>query len=168
MQSKSLEVQDYEHNLKIHYESKRKELEILLTSSMPNQLSNIKTLLWFNVASLALLFKYFTVIDTSQKGYLILVSVSILILLFAMLVSRQKDYGSPEDVLLASTYQSGKWTQSRFILDMLATVQHSIEFNRTMVMQRAKMMNIATFMTFFSTIYLVLMIFNISNLTKGG
>ena len=160
MIEKDLEVQNYETNLKLHYEAKRKELEMLITSSMPNQLSNIKTLLWFNVASMALFFKYFQSIELLQKAYLVLVSASIVLLIFAMLVARQKDYGSPEDVTLASKYESGKWTQVRFTLDMLATTQNAILFNRTVVSSRAKLMNIATLFTFFATIYLILLIFN--------
>ena len=34
MIKKDLEVQNYETNLKMHYEAKRKELDILLTSSI--------------------------------------------------------------------------------------------------------------------------------------
>jgi len=160
MNEKDLEVQNYESNLKLHYESKRKELEMLITSSMPNQLSNIKTLLWFNVASMALLFKQFDSIDLLQKAYLVLVAASIILLIFAMLIARQKDYGSPEDVTLASKYVDGKWKQAQFILDLLGTTQSAILFNRTVVSSRAKLMNIATLFTFFATIYLILLIFN--------
>lgn len=159
MNEKSLEVKNYEHNLTMHYETKRKELDTLLTSSMPNQLSNIKTLLWFNVVSMAIFFKLFVTIEHIHKGYLILVSVSILIAIVAMLVGREKDYGSPEDLTLSSTYDDNDWTKSQFILDMLNVTQTSIEFNRVMVSARAKLMNLSTNFTFVSTVYLVILFF---------
>lgn len=160
MIEKTLEVQNYESNLKMHYEAKRRELEMLVTSSMPNQLSNIKTLLWFNVASIALLFKYFSTIDTFQKAYLLIVGAAVVLLIFSMLIAREKDYGTPEDVTLASTYESTKWTHSQFSLDLLATTQSAILFNRKMVLKRARLMNLATLFTFVSTIYLILLVFN--------
>ncbi|MCF6341057.1 MAG: hypothetical protein L3J10_09990 [Sulfurimonas sp.] len=159
MCKKSLEVENYEHNLTIHYETKRKELDTLLTSSMPNQLSNIKTLLWFNVVSLAIFFKLFETIIHIDKGYLLLASASILVAIFSLLVGREKDYGSPEDLTLSSKYDDNSWTKSQFIIDMLNVTQKSIEFNRTMVAVRAKLMNLSTFFTFISTIYLVILFF---------
>lgn len=159
MAEKSLEVENYEHNLTMHYETKRKELDILLTSSMPNQLSNIKTLLWFNVVSMALFFKMFLSIGHTEKGYLILASTSIIIAIYAMLVGREKDYGSPEELDLASKYKDTRWTKSQFIIDMLNTTQKSIAFNREMVILRAKLMNLSTILTFISTVYLLILLF---------
>lgn len=159
MSEKSLEVENYEHNLTMHYDTKRKELDTLITSSMPNQLSNIKTLLWFNVVSMALYFRVFTTIEHAGKGYLIMVSISILIAIFTMLVGREKDYGSPEELDLASKYKDTQWTKSQFIIDMLNTTQNSIKFNRKIVILRARLMNLSTIFTFISAIYLLILLF---------
>lgn len=161
MADKSLEVENYEHNLNIHFEMKRKELDTLLTSSMPGQLANIKTILWFNVVLLALFFKVCEdqILDTLSKGYLIITGVALIIAIFAMLVGREKDYGAPEEMDMANRYEDNDWTKSQFLIDMLNTTQSSIEFNRIMVTKRAKLMNLATIFTFCSTVYFLILIF---------
>jgi hypothetical protein len=161
MSEKSLEVENYEHNLTIHHELKRKELDTLLTTSMPAQLANIKTILWFNIVMLLLFFKAFetTKVDMLYKGYLVIIGTTLLIAVSAMLIGREKDYGAPEEMNLASKYIDNEWTKSQFLIDMLNTTQTSIEFNRTMVTKRAKLMNLATFFTLISTIYFLILIF---------
>ena len=161
MIEKSLEVENYEHNLKIHYEMKRKELDTLLTSSMPGQLSNIKTILWFNVVVLALFLKIYedNILDLLSNGYLLITGVALLIALVAMLIGREKDYGAPEEMDLVNQYADNEWTKSQFLIDMLNTTQSSIKFNRSMVTKRAKLMNLATIFTVVSTIYFLILIF---------
>ena len=55
---KDLEVKNYEHNLTMHYEAKRKELDIQLSSSMPGQMSTIKTILWINFLLIGLMMQF--------------------------------------------------------------------------------------------------------------
>ncbi|MDQ7084419.1 MAG: hypothetical protein Q9M36_05605 [Sulfurovum sp.] len=50
-----LKKENNEHNLKLHYEALRKELDIVLTSSIPQQLANMKTLLWVNFIMIGLI-----------------------------------------------------------------------------------------------------------------
>lgn len=66
-EQEKLEVESYEHNLKLHYEAKRKELDILLSNSIPNQLANMKTILWINFLLIGLMLQFiknFPLFDT--------------------------------------------------------------------------------------------------------
>lgn len=42
--------ENYEKNLKLQLESSRKDLDIMLTSIIPNQLTLVKTYLWLNIS----------------------------------------------------------------------------------------------------------------------
>lgn len=159
MNNSNLEVENYEHNLKIHYDTKRKELEVLLSTSMPAQLSNIKTLLWFNVVSVAFTLRFHPLMTEWQRGYILLAAAAIISALASMLVGRQKDYGAPEDMALASTYADDEWTKSQFLIDMLHTTQRAIELNRAMVSRRADLMRLSTYYTFVGTCLLILLLY---------
>ncbi|PHM18072.1 MAG: hypothetical protein CJD30_03675 [Sulfuricurvum sp. PD_MW2] len=158
MKEKSLEVTNYEANLKLHYEAKRKELDILLTSSMPTQLSTIKTLLWMNIVMIGLMMQIFRSIPltTIAKGFFLLSIVSICITLAAMLIKRVKSYGVIDDIEYASKLHDNEWTVSKGLADMLSAAHNSIMDNRDVIVQRAKLMHIATWITLFSILFLCL------------
>jgi hypothetical protein len=149
MADKSLEVQNYETNLKLHYEAKRKELDILLTSSIPQQLSNMKTLLWVNFLMIALmlqLLKKFPLPDI-VIGFFILSLASILTVLVAMLTNRSKSYGVPNDIFQMSKYTDNQWTVSQATLDMMGTIHTSIQENRQVITNRGRLMHLSTWFT---------------------
>lgn len=158
MEEKSLDVMNYEANLKLHYEAKRKELDILLTSSMPTQLSTIKTLLWMNIVMVGLMMQIFRSIPltTMAKGFFVISIVSICIALAAMLIKRVKSYGVIDDIEYTSKLQDNKWTVSQGLSDMLSAAHGSIMDNRAVIVQRAKLMHIATWLTLFSILFLCL------------
>jgi len=152
-----LEVKNYEHNLKMHYEAKRKELDILLTSSIPQQLSNMKTLLWINFLMIGLmlqLIKKFPLPDT-MIGFFILSLLAILSIMIAILTNRTKSYGVPDDTLYMSTFKDDEWTISQAILDMLEAANIAVKENRTVIVKRAKLMHISTIFTVVSMLFIV-------------
>lgn len=158
IEEKSLEVTNYEVNLKLHYEAKRKELDILLTSSMPTQLSTIKTLLWMNIVMIGLMMQIFRSIPLTAlaKGFFLLSIVSICITLAAMLIKRVKSYGVIDDILYSRNLDDTKWTISQGLIDVLAAAHSSIVDNRAVIESRAKLMHIATWFTFLSILFLCL------------
>ena len=159
--SQNLEVENYEYNLKIHYEAKRKELDILLSSSIPTQLSNMKTLLWINFLFIGLILQFIKKFPLSDIviGFFLFSLLAILFILFAMLTNRSKSYGVHDDIQLMSQYSDDVWTKSRAIYDMLNTVQVSIIDNRKVLLNRAHKMHIATFLTLAALIFIVLSFF---------
>ena len=158
---KDLEVQNYEHNLKMHYEAKRKELDILLTSSIPQQLSNMKTLLWVNFLMIALMLQFiqkFPLPDT-VIGFFLLSLCAIFLVLIAMLTSRKRFHGVPDDVLHMSTYEDNKWTVSEATLDMLSTADEAVKNNRKVLLKRADLMHISTVFTTVSIFFIIVSFF---------
>jgi polyferredoxin len=149
MADKSLEVQNYETNLKLHYEAKRKELDILLTSSIPQQLSNMKTILWVNFLMIALMLQLLKKFPLPEIviGFFILSLASILTVLAAMLTNRSKSYGVPNDIFHMNKYADNKWTVSQATLDMMGTMHTSILENRQVITNRGRLMHLSTWFT---------------------
>lgn len=158
MEEKSLDVTNYEANLKLHYEAKRKELDILLSTSMPTQLTTIKTLLWMNIVMVGLVMQLFrsTPLTETAKGFFVISIVSICITLAAMLVKRVKSYGVIDDIDYASKLTDNEWTVSKGLADMLSAAHGSIMDNRLVIESRAKLMHLATWLTLFSILLLCL------------
>jgi len=153
-----LEVESYEHNLKLHYEAKRKELDILLANSLPNQLSNIKTILWINFLLIGLMLQFikkFPLPDTII-GFLLLSSLAIFIALIAMLSNRTKSYGVNDDLEMMSKHETNIWTKSQALIDMLHALQESIIDNRKVLANRGKLMHISTWFTLFSILFIII------------
>lgn len=158
---KDLEVENYEHNIKMHYEAKRKELDILLTSSLPQQLSNMKTLLWVNFLMIALMLQFiekFPLPDTIV-GFFFLSLCGIFSVLIAMLTNRKRFHGVPTDRLLMSTYEDNDWTISRATLHMLDAADDAVKNNRKVLLERAKLMHLSTLFTSVSIFFIIVSFF---------
>jgi len=158
MDEKDLEVQNYESNLKMHYEAKRKELDILLTSSIPQQLSNMKTILWINFLMIGLMLQFIKKFPLPEIniGFFILLILAIISVILAMLTNRTKSYGVPNDILQMSKYNDNVWTVSQATLDMLGNLQESIKENRKVIVNRAKLMHMSTWFTLCSIFFIVI------------
>lgn len=74
-----------------------------------------------------------------------------------MLTSRIKSYGVNDGIDMMSTYDDTNiWTRSQALVDMLNTIQLSLEENRKALIQRGKLTNLATYFTFLSIIVIIL------------
>lgn len=156
MADKSLEVENYETNLKLHYEAKRKELDILLTSSIPQQLSNMKTILWINFLMISLMLQFvkrFPLPDIII-GFFLFSLVSIFCVLIAMLTNRTKSYGVPDDIWQMSKYNDDDWTVSQAMLDMMGTMQTSLLENREVIKNRGRLMHLSTWFTLWAILFI--------------
>ncbi|EFU69155.1 conserved hypothetical protein [Aliarcobacter butzleri JV22] len=157
-EQEKLEVESYEHNLKLHYEAKRKELDILLSNSIPNQLANMKTILWINFLLIGLMLQFiknFPLFDTII-GFFLLSVLAIFTVLIAMLSNRTKSYGVNDNLEMMSTYKTDQWTKSQALIDMLHTLQKAILDNRRVLINRGKLMYIATWFTLFSIFFIII------------
>lgn len=154
---KNIEVENYEHNLKLHYEAKRKELDILLSNSIPNQLSNMKTILWINFLLIGLILQFIKKFPLPDIiiGFFILSVCAIFTVLMAMLSNRTKSYGVIDDIKMMSKYEDTQWTKSQAIFDMLNAVQLSIIDNRDAITNRAKLMHLSTYLTLSALFFII-------------
>lgn len=161
MSDKDRSILDYEHNINMHYEAKRKELDILLTSSMPQQLSTMKTLLWINIIMMGAILHFvekFPLPD-SIIGFLFLSLCGVLSVMGAILIGRTKSYGVPDDVLYMHHYKDNEWTISQATTDLLKMAAVAIEENRKVLVSRAKLMHLATVFTTVSILFIVISFF---------
>ena len=149
----------YVHNYKMHYEAKRKELDILLTSSIPTQLSNMKTILWINFLMIGLTLQFIKKFPLPDIviGFFLLSLCAIFLILIAMLSNRTKEYGVPDDVAHMNSYDNNDgWMKCTAIKVMLGATHGSIIENRKVIVGRAKLMHLATYFTFCSLLLIVI------------
>jgi len=168
---KKLEVTDYENALKDLLELKKNQLNNLLNNSIPNQFSNIKTLLWINFTLLSivllLLSKKFLTLDYSTKGLIVLIGFNIVFLLYTMFKHRQKFYGNFD----ADEYTDHLWDNingedydySSHLMNLIKHIEEAINENIKIIESRGNIMHIVTFLLICSII-----LFAIIVIGKGG
>ncbi len=132
---------DYEDNLKLHYEAVRKELDILIGSTMPHQFNVIKTLLWLNIVFIGISIKimedgaslWFTV------PFFIVSAGSIFSSLIGMRSGRYVHYGVPGKVSFMSKTPDGRWAKSNGLVSMLYEAQRAVRYNGINIIRRSKL-----------------------------
>ena len=160
-----LEVNNYEHNTKMHYEALRKELDIVLTSSIPQQLSNIKTLLWVNFIMIGLVsqfIKKFPLHDIIIGFYLFSI-IAIILVMVAMLTNRISAYGVPIDITYMSRLKDTEWTISEATMQMMRAIRDDLDLNYMVIQNRAKLMHLSTWYTLLAILF-VMIAFSIKQL----
>ena len=168
---KSLEVTDYENALKDFLELKKNQLNSMVNNSIPNQFSNIKTLLWINFTFLSiellLLSKTFIILNCLTKGLFVLISFNIGFLLFSIFKHRAKFYGVFEGIEytnhLWDNINGDKYDYSSHLLNVISHIDGAIQENSKIIEARSQIMHIVTFILICS-----LILFAIIVLSKGG
>ncbi len=166
---------DYEHNLRLHYEAKRKDLDIILSSSIPAQFSIIKTLIWINLVMFGLVATFFK--PQIQQAFncfqifiyllLCLILAGAILGIFALLIRNKPLYGSIYEQSLMYRVKDGNDAKSMALLTYIKYVSLASRYNLLLLRKRAKYMRIATITTAFSAIGILLLIIGL-NFTKGG
>lgn len=82
--------------------------------------------------------------------------MAIFTVLIAMLSNRTKSYGVNDNLEMMSTYKTDQWTKSQALIDMLHTLQKAILDNRRVLINRGKLMYIATWFTLFSIFFIII------------
>ena len=165
-------VTNFEDNLKLHQESKRKILDIMLSSSMPHQVQNIKTILWMNLLFIGLssqIFKNieFNYIHVAFYGF---ISLSILLMIIALLKNRYKWYGGYDDINYAHNIYDNKFSKSDMIGTLLKNDDIAITKNREIMKNTAWYMNLSLKSTLVSfVLFLSIITYSVNqSQTKGG
>ena len=165
-------VTNFEDNLKLHQESKRKILDIMLSSSMPHQVQNIKTILWMNLLFIGLssqIFKNieFNYIHVAFYGF---ISLSILLMLIALLKNRYKWYGGFDDINYAHDIYDNKFSKSDMIGTLLKNDDIAITKNSEIMKNTAWYMNLSLKSTLVSFVLFLLILISSVSLSqiKGG
>ena len=143
-------LKNYEHNLKLHQESKRKILDIILLSSMPHQVHNIKTIVWMNLLFLGLSIQIF---KNMEQGFIHIVFygtilLSISLMLVALLRNRYKWYGGYDDIEYSHTIYDNKYSKSDMLGTLLKNDDIAITKNREIMKNTSGFMRGALMSTF--------------------
>jgi len=169
---KKLEVTDYENALKDLLELKKNQLNNLLNNSIPNQFSNIKTLLWINFTLLSIVLlllskNNFLSLNLLTKSLIYLIGFNIVFLLYTMFKHRQKFYGDFD----ADDYTDHIWNNingedydySSHLMNLIKHIEKAINENIKIIESRGNIMHIVTFLLICSII-----LFAIIVIGKGG
>jgi len=168
-------IEDYEYNLKLYNESIRKDLDIILSSTVPIQKNLMKTLLWINSVAIGLLTSFMTY---DLKNTFIILSISIpytfsfmaiMILLISLKDGRVKAFGTPiindfEDI------EPNKWAKSQGLANINRSLKEAFDINSGIVIKRGEKIAQAVNFTILSVVFIFLTTIVYANLilTKGG
>ncbi len=140
-QKNQREIEDYEENLKLHYESKRKELDIILSASLPHQINNIKMVLWVNFLFFGLAITvskmiHFTWIFYSSFACSI---IAVICMLIALMRRRSKMYGSIDQLdYVDQEIEDGIYAKSTMLSGLVHNAFDAVEYNRATLQTLAK------------------------------
>jgi hypothetical protein len=161
----------YEHNLKLYFESKRKDLDIILTSTIPTQKNLMKTILWLNSSILA-----FTITLLSKQVGIIFLSIPFLFsfaAIFHILLSlkdgREKTFGTLA-LSEIEKIQQDENEKIQALYDMNTSLDKAFKANALLVEKRAQKIGTATGYTTLSVFFIfILIVFYVNiHLMKGG
>ncbi|TWO21965.1 hypothetical protein YZ82_02980 [Campylobacter hyointestinalis] len=135
-------VKNYESNLKLSYDSIRKDYDIILTSIIPTQKNLIKTYLWLNTFILGICFffvkeKLITTLDLITLSVtLLLCVVSIGFLLFALYHNKEKQfiYFEPKNI---ANIKNDKWSYAQGLVNLMEDTKKAFDFNSDIVKFRS-------------------------------
>lgn len=153
-----IDVENLESNLKLHYDAMQNELNTLIRNSIPNQMTNIKTLMWINVVFTAIAIKF----ETFNFVFFILV-LSVLTALglsfYAMMYGRQINYGVSQRRTLMHKVPKNKWSKYTGLHYMIYNTQVAIRYNGIIVIKRSRIIFYVLVVTFFSLVFLGLSLY---------
>jgi len=159
---------NYEHNLKLHYEAQRKDLDIVLSSSMPLQMNNIKTIMWINLLFIGLslhLMKEFT-FSIYYGLFYISSLLAIGLTAYAMTVRQIRYYGSIDDKSFMRKIPEISEAKQLALLYMLDSALTATRENKKTLESRSFWMNISKWLTIFALVSFV-SVFSYTNSKKG-
>lgn len=148
-------LESYEDNLKIHYEACRKDLDIQLTSSMPQQMNIIKTILWINLLLFGLSIQIlkdvkfnFAYDNIVYLIFYIATFISIILMIAALLKRNPKWYGAYENIGYSYELYDEKYAKSDMLGTLLKNARTAFEENRKVMKEIADVLHYALWGTY--------------------
>lgn len=148
-QKKQRDIDNFEANLKLHYEAMQNELNTIIRNTIPRQLTMLRTLMWVNVVFLYLASRSF---DMSLAHFMLLVTIGISFAMsfYSMLFGRSFLYGNSQKLKLMDNIYDGDWSKTHGLRWMMYNVQRAIRYNGLIIIKRTRLIAQITFVTFFS------------------
>lgn len=150
-------IENREKNLIIHYESVRKDLDIVLTSTIPTQKNLMKTILWINATIIGFIATQYNNLPYSI-AFIVSISYSafaILIIIYSLKKGRRKAFGQ-SNVRDLEKIKQDKFEHIRGINHIMRTTEEAFYRNLSITEERAKYLSGATTATLISLIIIFL------------
>lgn len=154
----SFMVKNYENNLKLSYDSIRKDYDIILTSVIPTQKNLIKTYLWLNTFILGICFLFVKekpITAFALEGLalaLICCVISMGFLLFALYHNREKQFNYFDPKTIAKI-EHNKWSYAQGLINLIEDTKKAFDFNSDIVKFRASSIRRGGASLFFAFIF---------------
>ncbi len=156
------EIEAYESNLKLHYESVKNELDTLIRSSIPSQMGTIKTIMWLNIVLTGLAVQIMVRSGNVNLWLLIpfLISscASIGIALKAMIMGKKVHYGNYLKRTYMMSIPDGKWAKVDGIYRMFYDISRAVRYNGIVLIKRKKSIHYAMISTALSLVLFVILV----------
>ena len=150
-----IETQIYEENLKLHLDTKKNTLDVILRVSMPLQLNTMKTILWINIVLIGILLSFSKVFgfDSLAMLSISLYFLSIILIIFAFTQKRYKYYGDINDIdyMYSLNYKS-KFAKQNGIINVMLFIDNAIQKNKDIMNYLALLVHLAVISTFFGIV----------------
>ena len=159
-------MENREKNLTLYYEAVRKDLDIVLTSTIPTQKNLMKTIMWVNTSILGFIF---TQLKSLPYVEWLIVSIgfssfAIFLIVYSLKEGQIKYFGH-SDLEQLESLESNRTEHIRGIAIMIDTVEQAYNNNIHIVQQRAKKLSGATTFTLFSFLNLSIYAGILANIT---
>jgi len=174
MTEEELEISRLENNYKLFYEATRKDLDILLTSTIATQKNLMKTIMWINFTLVGLISIWLNKTLTVELFYLaipiiLLSSLSIISILLSLTKGRDKVFGQPhiDDII---KIENDEYSHLNTLYTMISSTEIAFNTNTdNIISPRAYSLSFATKTTILSSMFVLVFIAYASfNLMKGG
>lgn len=153
-----IEVSNYEHNLKLHLNSKQSELETVLRVSMPHQLINMKTILWLNFLLIGFSFHLLqkSTLSILYICFFITAFASVCSIVTALLNRRYKHYGVIGDIDYMSTdIPDNEWSKSAAIMAILKHADDAVIENKKIMNYLSRYMHFSSWSTLLAIFFFI-------------
>lgn len=165
-QKEQKEIDAYEANLKLHYDSLRNELDTIIRWSIPLQMGTIKTVMWLNIVLMGLGVQI--MIKESHEFVwiiflLLLIScISIGIALKAMIIGRKTHYGNHLKRTYMMSIPDDKWSKVEGVYRMFYDISRAVRYNGIVLIKRKKSIRIAMLLSGLSLFLFIALVFTYS------
>lgn len=162
-------IEAFESNLKLHYESLKNELDTLIRATIPMQMNLIKTVLWFNIVlfgiSLQLVDKVGVVNPIFTGTAFLSTCIAIAVALQAMIMGRKVHYGNYLKRTYMMSVSDGKWAKVDGLYRMMYDISRAIRYNSMVLIKRKRLIRLSMMASMASLIYFVILVY--FNLMQG-
>lgn len=157
------DIESFESNLKLHYDSLKNELDTLIRATIPMQMNLIKTVLWFNIVlfgiSLQLIDKVGVGNPIFTAAEFVSICFAIAVALQAMIMGRKVHYGNYLKRTYMMSVREDQWAKVNGLYRMMYDVSRAIRYNGMVLIKRKRLIRLSMVASMASLVYFVILVY---------